>query len=185
MQLHGLHHLTAVSADAPGNHDFYTRVMGMRLVKKTVNQDDVSAYHLFYADGQASPGTDLTFFDWPVSRERRGTNAIVRTALRVAGEAALGYWVGRLDEAGVPHGPVREVDGRPRLDFEDPEGQRLALVDDNGAGPAHPWTHSPVPEPHQGPRTRAYHPERARPRAIRPLPYRDHVDAPGARLRST
>ncbi len=149
MQLHGLHHLTAVSADAPGNHDFYTRVMGMRLVKKTVNQDDVSAYHLFYADGLASPGTDLTFFDWPVPRERRGTNAIVRTALRVAGEAALAYWVGRLDEAGAPHGPVREVDGRLRLDFEDPEGQRLALINDDGAGPAHPWAHSTVPEPHQ------------------------------------
>ena len=149
MQLYGLHHLTAVSADAPGNHDFYTRVMGMRLVKKTVNQDDVSAYHLFYADGLASPGTDLTFFDWPVPRERRGTNAIVRTALRVAGEAALAYWVTRLDEAGVPHGPVREVDGRLWLDFEDPEGQRLALVDDGGAGPSHPWARSPVPEADQ------------------------------------
>jgi catechol 2,3-dioxygenase-like lactoylglutathione lyase family enzyme len=86
MQLHGIHHLTAVSADARGNHDFYTRVLGMRLVKKTVNQDDTSAYHLFYADGVGSPGSDLTFFDWPVGRERRGTNSIVRTALRVAGQ---------------------------------------------------------------------------------------------------
>ena len=149
MQLHGIHHLTAVSADAPGNRDFYTRVLGMRLVKKTVNQDDVSAYHLFYADGAASPGTDLTFFDWPVERERRGTNSIVRTALRVAGKAALPYWAERLDALGVPHGPVHEVDGRLQLDFEDPEGQRLALLDDGGAGPAHPWARSPVPEPHQ------------------------------------
>src|SRR5215210_4870538 len=86
MQLHGIHHLTAVTANARGNHEFYTQVMGMRLVKKSVNQDDVSAYHLFYADAKASPGTDLTFFDWPVARERRGTNSIVRTALRVAGE---------------------------------------------------------------------------------------------------
>ena len=149
MQLHGIHHLTAVSADARGNHDFYTRVLGMRLVKKTVNQDDVSAYHLFYADGEGSPGTDLTFFDWPAERERRGTHSIVRTALRVAGEAALGYWTGRLDEAGVKHGPVRELDGRRQFDFEDPEGQRLTLVDDGAAGPSHPWDRSPVPEEHQ------------------------------------
>ena len=146
MQLHGLHHLTAVSADARGNHDFYTRVLGMRLVKKTVNQDDVSAYHLFYADGAASPGTDITFFDWPVGPEARGTNSIVGTALRVAGQAALDYWMARLDRLGVPHGPVQEVDGRLLLDFQDPEGQRLALVDDEGAGPFHPWTGSPVPK---------------------------------------
>ncbi len=146
MQLHGIHHLTAVTADARGNHDFYTRVLGMRLVKKTVNQDDVSAYHLFYADGAASPGTDLTFFDWPVERERRGARSIVRTALRVAGQAALDDWAARLDVAGVTHGPVREVDGRRQLDFEDPEGQRLALVDDGGAGPSHPWARSTVPE---------------------------------------
>ena len=80
MQLTGIHHLTAISADAPGNVAFYKGQLGMRLVKKTVNQDDVSAYHLFYADGLASPGSDLTFFDWPVQRERRGTHAIVRTA---------------------------------------------------------------------------------------------------------
>ena len=146
MQLHGIHHLTAVTADARGNHDFYTRVLGMRLVKRTVNQDDTSAYHLFYADGLASPGTDLTFFDWPVSRERRGTNAVVRTALRVAGAPALENWAARLDEAGASRGAVREVDGRLELAFEDPEGQRLALVDDGGAGSAHPWPRSPVPE---------------------------------------
>lgn len=149
MQLHGIHHLTAVTADARGNHDFYTRVLGMRLVKKTVNQDDVSAYHLFYADGAASPGTDLTFFDWPVERERRGTQSIVRTALRVAGAPALDYWTRRLDDAGTPHGPVSEVDGRLQLDFEDPEGQRLALIDDGGAGPFHPWERSEVPAANQ------------------------------------
>src|SRR5215207_5345997 len=73
MQLTGIHHLTAVTANAAGNHAFYTGVLGMRLVKKTVNQDDVSAYHLFYADGLASPGSDLTFFDWPVGREQRAS----------------------------------------------------------------------------------------------------------------
>src|SRR4029077_15176580 len=101
MQLTGLHHVTAVAANARGNHAFYTDVLGMRLVKKTVNQDDVSAYHLFYADGRANPGTDLTFFDWPVGREGRGSGSVSRTALRVAGEAALGYWRDRLRQKGV------------------------------------------------------------------------------------
>lgn len=145
MQLTGIHHLTAVSADAPGNHAFYTRTLGMRLVKKTVNQDDVSAYHLFYADALASPGTDLTFFDWPVPRERRGSASITRTALRVAGAEALAYWSERLGAQGVPLGRVEERDGRLTLDFEDPEGQRLALIADGGAGEAHPWDRSPVP----------------------------------------
>ena len=149
MPLHGIHHLTAVSADARGNHDFYTRVMGMRLVKKTVNQDDTSAYHLFYADGEASPGSDLTFFDWPVERERRGTHSVTRTGLRVNGAEALCYWEARLREHGVAAEPVREIDGRATLLFEDPEGQRLALVDDGGAGESHPWARSPVPAEHQ------------------------------------
>ena len=149
LQLDGIHHLTAVTADASANHDFYTRVLGMRMVKRTVNQDDVSAYHLFYADGEASPGSDLTFFDWPVERERRGTNSIVRTALRVNGEAALAYWRDRLTEFGVTHDPVHEADGRLQLVFEDAEGQRLALIDDGGAGEAHPWDRSTVPAAQQ------------------------------------
>ena len=81
MQLGGIHHLTAVSAKPRDNLAFYTGLLGMRLVKKTVNQDDVSAYHLFYADGKANPGTDLTFFDFPAAPERRGTNSISRTGL--------------------------------------------------------------------------------------------------------
>src|SRR3954463_5179757 len=84
MQLTGIHHLTAISADAPGNKRFYTGTMGMRLVKKTVNQDDTSAYHLFYADALARPGTDLTFFDWPAPPEQRGTHSMTRTGLRIA-----------------------------------------------------------------------------------------------------
>lgn len=149
MQLTGIHHLTAVTAEASHNHDFYTRVLGMRLVKKTVNQDDVSAYHLFYADGVASPGSDLTFFDWPVEREVRGTRSIIRTALRVAGRDALAYWAERLSGEGVTHGGIIERDGRLVLDFEDFEGQRLTLVDDGGQGEANPWHASPVPTAHQ------------------------------------
>jgi glyoxalase family protein len=149
MQLTGIHHLTAVTADAPGNHRFYTQGLGMRLVKKTVNQDDTSAYHLFYADALASPGSDLTFFDWPVGRERRGTHSIVGTGLRVAGEASLHWWAALFAQTGVSHGKVRERGGRLVLDFEDPEGQRLSLVDDGGTGEGHPWARSPVPAEHQ------------------------------------
>ena len=150
MELTGIHHLTAVSADVRGNYRFYTQVMGMRLVKRSVNQDDVSAYHLFYADAVGSPGTDLTFFDWPVPRERRGTHSIVRTHLRVNGGEALEWWARRLAEHGVTTGGVTERDGRGVLDFEDPEGQRLALVDDGGQGdPPVPWDRSPVPAEYQ------------------------------------
>ena len=148
MQLTGIHHLTAVSADAPGNLNFYTKVLGMRLVKKTVNQDDVSAYHLFYADGEARPGTDLTFFDWPAPKEVRGTHSIVRTGLRVNG-ASLPWWKERLEKAAVSHREIATIDGRATLEFEDPEGQRLALIDDGGNGDARPWPKSPVPAQHQ------------------------------------
>ena len=106
LQLTGFHHLTAITADAPGNRAFYTGTLGLRLVKKTVNQDDTSAYHLFYADGKASPGTDITFFDWPAPRERRGTRSIARTGFRVSGEGTLGYWRERLTAAGAEVGDV-------------------------------------------------------------------------------
>ena len=149
MQLTGIHHLTAISAKPRENLAFYTGLLGMRLVKKTVNQDHVSAYHLFYADGKANPGTDLTFFDFPAAPERRGTNSISRTGLRVAGEKTLGFWRDRLKAAGGVTGEVIEVDGRLTLPFWDGEGQRLVLVDDGGAGPSAPWEKSPVPAEHQ------------------------------------
>lgn len=149
MDLLGIHHLTAVSAQIRDNHQFYTKTLGMRLVKRSVNQDDVSAYHLFYADAKGSPGTDLTFFDWPMAPERRGTRSIVRTNLRVNGLEALNWWGSYLRDRGVKSGEVVERDGRLTLDFEDQEGQRLALVDDNGEGHANPWDRSPVASEHQ------------------------------------
>jgi glyoxalase family protein len=149
MQLTGIHHLTAISAKPGENLAFYTGLLGMRLVKKTVNQDDVGAYHLFYADGKANPGTDLTFFDFPAQPERRGTNSISATSLRVAGEKSLGFWRDRLRQAGAHTGEVTEVDGRLTLPLEDGEGQRLVLIDDGGAGAASPWEKSPVPAEHQ------------------------------------
>ena len=150
MQLTGIHHLTAVSADIRGNYRFYTRILGMRLVKRSVNQDDVSAYHLFFADAVGSPGTDLTFFDWPVPPEVRGTRSITRTSLRVNGRDALMWWAEHLAGVGIAHGGVGERDGRAVLDFEDPEGQRLTLIDDGGQGAAPvTWADSPIPANYQ------------------------------------
>lgn len=148
MNLKGFHHLTAVTADAPGNHKFYTQTLGLRLVKKTVNQDDTSAYHLFYADGIGSPGTDITFFDWPAAPERRGTHSVSRTGFRVASEDSLKWWEHRFTMQGVTHDKISEQAGWPTLAFEDHEGQRLALVADT-AGAANVWDQSPVPAEHQ------------------------------------
>ncbi|HKH10819.1 MAG TPA: ring-cleaving dioxygenase [Rubrobacter sp.] len=150
MELGGLHHLTAVTTEAGQNVDFYTRVLGMRLVKKTVNQDDVSAYHLFYADALGSPGTDVTFFDWPhlrVAKNHPGGGEVSNTALRVPDRTALEWWADRLEGSGVAHGGIREVAGRLHLDFEDPEGQRLRLSEDRGEGTeaGKPWDEGEVP----------------------------------------
>jgi glyoxalase family protein len=146
MQLSGLHHMTAVTGQAAQNLAFYTQVLGLRLVKKTVNQDDVSAYHLFYADAVGSPGTDVTFFDWPHAIQNRpGAGSIGLTALRVPSEEALTWWVQRLTEQGVVHRGLVEEDGQTVLRFTDPEGQALALLNDHGAPGGIPWERSPVP----------------------------------------
>ena len=90
MELGGLHHISGITGSVATNYNFFAGTLGLRLVKKTVNQDDVRAYHLFYADAKGSPGTDLTFFDWPAPRERRGSSSIVRTGLRVNGSRRRG-----------------------------------------------------------------------------------------------
>lgn len=150
LQLTGIHHVSALTNDIQGNHDFYTGVMGLRLVKKTVNQDDPSMYHLFYADALGSAGTDMTFFDMPLAaRERRGNRSISRTTFRVNGEASLRYWEERLAAHGVSHSGVTRRDGCLHLDFEDKDGFVASLVDDGGVGDAHPWDLSPVPAEHQ------------------------------------
>ncbi len=148
MQLHGVHHVTAVTGQVGENVAFYTQTLGLRLVKKSVNQDDVSAYHLFYADKLGSPGTDMTFFDWPqVGPDERGTDSIAGTLFRVNGRAALDYWAGRFDELGISHEGITTFVGRAVLRFEDPEGQRLMLVDDQGAPfEGEVWQGAGVPE---------------------------------------
>ena len=145
----GLHHVTAITGDAPGNVAFYRRVLGLRLVKKTVNQDDVSAYHLFYGDARGSPGMDLTFFDWPGATPNvPGTGTVAGVGLAVPDTSALRWWADRFERLGVAHGPVGERRGRAALSFTDPEGQRLELVDGSGLpGPeTRRWADGPVPE---------------------------------------
>jgi glyoxalase family protein len=142
----GVHHVSALSAHIGRSRDFYVRVLGLRPVIKTVNQDAPSMYHLFFGDGAGSPGSDMTVFDMPnAAREHRGNNSISRTTFRVAGERALAYWAARLSAHGVAHGGVAGRDGRLVLDFDDPVGTQLSLVDDGGAGEAFPWEGSPVP----------------------------------------
>jgi glyoxalase family protein len=150
LALGGLHHLTAVTGNPAGNVAFYTDVLGLRLVKKTVNQDDVSAYHLFYGDELGSAGTEMTFFDWShLPGTARGNGAVTATALQVPSRDSLGWWVGRFEEHGVRHSGIVERIGRAAVSFEDPEGQRLELVDASGGTlMGTPWAESPVPAEH-------------------------------------
>ena len=124
MQLEGIHHISAITGDAPRNVDFYARVLGLRLVKKTVNQDDPSVYHLFYADEEGSPGSDLTFFEYPgAAPGRPGAGMIHRIGWRVGSEASLEFWADRLGDEGVAS---RREDGG--LVFADPEGLEHVLL---------------------------------------------------------
>ncbi|MEO7101507.1 MAG: ring-cleaving dioxygenase [Luteolibacter sp.] len=147
--LHGLHHVTAITAQAQTNLDFYTKTLGMRLVKKTVNQDDVSAYHLFYADALGSAGTDLTFFDWAQIRPARiGAGTVSEAGLRIlGGEASLEQWMKWFDQRKVSHGSIEIVSGKPSLAFQDGEGQHLRLIAETSPSTTvvHPWHGSPVP----------------------------------------
>ena len=149
-QLLGIHHVTAMTNNAMRNYDFMTEVLGMRLVKKTVNQDDIQTYHTFFADDVGSPGTDMTFFDFPNNpRGSRGTNAISRTGFRVPNDAALEYYLERFEEKGVKHDGIQELFGKKVLPFEEEDGQRYQLFSDEknqGVEPGQPWKNGPVPE---------------------------------------
>ncbi len=124
MRLDGIHHVTCITGNAPGNVSFYAGTLGLRMVKKTVNQDDPTVYHLFYADELGSPGADITFFEYPGARRGRAGDGMVHTlSWRVASEAALDFWERRLSDFGVASS---RADGR--LVFADPEGLRLELV---------------------------------------------------------
>jgi glyoxalase family protein len=150
MELKGIHHVSALTAKAPENFRFYTETLGLRLIKKTVNQDDISVYHLFYGDEKGNPGTELTFFEIPMAgRNHEGVNSISEIALRVKDDSALAYWKSRFEELGVDHEEITARFNRKVLSFKDFEGQRLSLVSDEhnqGVKAGTPWDKSPVPK---------------------------------------
>ena len=148
--LAGMHHVSALSAHIERSHAFHTRVLGLRPLLRTVNQDDPGMYHLFYGDGAGTPGSELTLFDLPrVLPERAGNQSIALTTLQVADDSSLEYWAARLRSHDVAHEGVRERGGRAVLDFADPEGMPLSLVAAGGASDAVTWEASPVPAEHQ------------------------------------
>jgi len=148
-ELKGLHHVTAITSSAEKNYEFFTYVLGMRLVKKTVNQDDIQTYHLFFADDKGSAGTDMTFFDFPGSAKgTHGTNEIYKTAFRVPTDQALEYWVKRFDKYEISHKEIKEVFGKKTVSFSDFDDQQYMLIsDEHNAGVASgtPWQNGPVP----------------------------------------
>ena len=148
-ELKGIHHVTAITSSAEKNYEFFTYVLGMRLVKKTVNQDDIQTYHLFFADDKGSAGTDMTFFDFPgIPKGSHGTNEIYKTAFRVPTDEALSYWEKRFDKYEVQHTAITEQFGVKTLSFTDFDDQQYMLVSDEnneGVQAGTPWQQGPVP----------------------------------------
>lgn len=148
-QLTGIHHVTAITSSAEKIYQFFNDILGMRLVKKTVNQDDIQAYHLFFADDVGSAGTDMTFFDFNGAPQgRHGNNELHRASFRVPSDAAIDYFLDRFESFGVQHDGVSELFGRKVLPFEDFDGQLYQLIsdeNDNGVAAGTPWQNGPVP----------------------------------------
>ncbi|MBT2648454.1 ring-cleaving dioxygenase [Bacillus sp. ISL-34] len=147
--LKGIHHVTAITSSAEKNYEFFTNILGMRLVKKTVNQDDIQTYHLFFADDVGGPGTDMTFFDFPgIPKGVHGTNEISKTSFRVPNDAALEYWVKRFDRLEVGNTGIQEQFGKKIISFVDFDDQQYQLIsDENNEGVAAgiPWQKGPIP----------------------------------------
>ncbi|WP_223699962.1 ring-cleaving dioxygenase [Sutcliffiella deserti] len=147
--LKGVHHVTAITSSAEKNYDFFTNVLGMRLVKKTVNQDDIQTYHLFFADDVGSPGTDITFFDFPgIHKGTHGTNEIFQTGLRVPSDKALKYWANRFERLEIKHTEIKEQFGKKVLSFVDFDDQQYQLISDeanHGVASGTPWQNGPIP----------------------------------------
>ncbi|WP_028594659.1 ring-cleaving dioxygenase [Paenibacillus assamensis] len=147
--LKGIHHVTAITSSAEKNYDFFTNVLGMRLVKKTVNQDDIQTYHLFFADDKGSAGTDMTFFDFPgIQKGVHGTDEIAKTSFRVPTNAALDYWVKRFDRLEVKHTGIQTFFGKKTLSFVDFDDQQYQLISDEynkGIASGTPWQDGPIP----------------------------------------
>ncbi|KAB7671208.1 ring-cleaving dioxygenase [Bacillus sp. B1-b2] len=149
MKIKGIHHISAMTAKAKENYEFYTKVLGLRLIKKTVNQDDPSVYHLFYGDEIGNPGTELTFFEIPnLAANQEGISSISATSLRVPNDKALEYWINRFDELGVSNSGIVERANRLTIEFSGLESQRFFLVSDeknNGVASGVPWEKGPIP----------------------------------------
>ncbi|MGE6613326.1 ring-cleaving dioxygenase [Peribacillus sp. NPDC076916] len=147
--LKGIHHVTAITSSAEKNYEFFTFVLGMRLVKKTVNQDDIQTYHLFFADDKGSAGTDMTFFDFPgIPKGVHGTNEISKTSFRVPSDESLNYWVKRFDRLEVKHTGIKEQFGKKTLSFIDFDDQQYQLISDEfnkGVESGTPWQKGPIP----------------------------------------
>ncbi len=145
----GMHHVTAMTSSAEKIYEFFTYVLGLRLVKKTINQDDIQAYHLFFADDRGSAGTDVTFFDFPGNQKAvKGTNEIAKTGLRVKDDRSIHYWKNRFENLKVAHEDIKEIFGRKVLFFEDFDGQEYYLISDEnikGVKPGIPWDLGPIP----------------------------------------
>ena len=147
MSVKGLHHVSAITKEVLDNHDFYTKILGLRLVKKTVNQDEPSMYHLFYADYKGTPGTDITFFEiGQSSKYQPGTNSISRTVFRVPSMKALEYFKGHFQEKGVYTEGIIERFGYTYMNFSDYDNQRLALIVDPEYDESQPFTGAGIPE---------------------------------------
>lgn len=144
----GIHHVTAIASDPQKNFDFYTEVLGLRLVKRTVNFDDPGTYHFYFADDAGTPGTILTFFPWPMaSRGSVGVGQTSATSFSVA-EGSLGYWEERLLAAGMPVERLGQRFEEESISFTDPDGMRLEIVSQAKAEVVRPWEKSEIPEEH-------------------------------------
>ena len=147
--VNGLHHITAISGPAQENLDFYAGVLGMRLVKRSVNQDDPGTYHLFYADAVGHPGTDLTFFPWShLAPPRAGYGMAMEVALEVPA-GSLTFWAGRLEKYGTRLNSTGNRFGQKSIAFNDPHGLHVVLVEAQSTRAFEPWTGSPVPAERQ------------------------------------
>lgn len=152
VELLGLHHVSILTGKAERNYDFFTKILGMRLVKKTVNQDNTDSYHLFYADAEGTPGTDITFFDIPgLGHTYRGTSDISTVSLRVKSTDSLLFWKDRFDHYRIQHDEIEKRANRDTLAFRDFEGTQLILVADNGEKGVRagvPWERDDIPLEH-------------------------------------
>ncbi|MDO9628798.1 MAG: VOC family protein [Acholeplasmataceae bacterium] len=148
-KLNGIHHVTAITSSAEKIYDFFTNILGLRLVKKTINQDDINTYHLFFADDIGSAGTDMTFFDFNgASQAIKGTNEIAKTSFRVPTNQAIDYWKKRFEKYEVTHFEIKEMFGRKTLEFRDFDDAEYVLFSDEsikGIDSGIPWQKGPVP----------------------------------------